>query len=82
MAQCITNLISIHEDEGLIPGPSEWLKGSGIAISYSIGHRHSSNLALLWLCYRLAAAVPIRPLAWKLLNAASEALKKAKKKKN
>ena len=26
MAQCLTNLTSIHQDEGLIPGPAWWIK--------------------------------------------------------
>ena len=33
-----------------------------MALSCGIGHRLSSNLALLWLWYRPVA--PIRPLAW------------------
>ena len=36
---------------------------------------------LLWLWCRLAAAAPIRPLAWKLPFAEGVALKKAKQKK-
>ena len=50
-------------------------------MSYSIGHRHSLDLGLLWLWFRLAAASPIRPLAWEPLYAAGTALKKQKKKK-
>ena len=44
-----------------------------------VGHRHGLDLALLWLWYRLAATVPIRPLAWKLPYAVGVALEKAKK---
>ena len=36
---------------------------------------------LHWLRYRLAAAAPIRPLAWELPNAVGVALKRLKKKK-
>ena len=40
-----------------------------------------SDPVLQWLWHRLAAAVPIRPLAWKLPYAAGAALKKKEKKK-
>ena len=39
-------------------------------MSYGVGCRCGSDLALLWLWYRLAAAAPIRPLAWELPYAA------------
>ena len=35
-------------------------------MSCGVGRRHGSDPALLWLWYRLAAAVPIQPLAWEL----------------
>ena len=35
-----------------------------IALSCGVGHRHGSDLALLWLWCRLEAAALIRPLAW------------------
>ena len=44
-------------------------------MSCSVGPRCSSDLALLWLRPRLAAAAPIGPLAWELPNAAGTALK-------
>ena len=47
-------------------------------MSYGVGHRHSSDPALLWLW--LAAIALIRPLAWELPCAADAALKKKKKK--
>ena len=37
VAQGVKNQISIHEDAGLIPGLTQWIKGSGIATSYSVG---------------------------------------------
>ena len=36
------------------------------------------GLELLWLWFRLAATVPIQPLAWELPYAVDVALKKAK----
>ena len=33
-------------------------------MSCGVGHRHGSDLALLWMCYRPAGVAPIRPLAW------------------
>ena len=51
-------------------------------MSCSVGHRCSSDLALLWLWHRLAAVAPIRPLAWELPYALGTALKKERKKVN
>ena len=50
-------------------------------MSCGVGHRHSSNLALLWLWRRLAAIALIQPLAWEPPYAVSTALKRQKKKK-
>ena len=46
-----------------------------------VGHRHGSDLALLWLLCRPVATAPIRPLAWEPPYAAGAALKSQKKKK-
>ena len=47
-----------------------------------IGHRHSSDTALLWLWCRLAATALIWPLAWEPPYATGAALKKVKTKQN
>ena len=41
-----------------------------------VGHRHDSDLALLWLWHRLAAVAPLGPIAWEPPYAESMALKK------
>ena len=70
------NLTRNHEVVGLIPG----LSGLRIqcAVSCGIGHRCGMDLALLCLWYRLAATVPIRPLAWELPYASGVAYGKQK----
>ena len=47
-------------------------------MSCGVGHRYGSDLVLLWLWHRSAAAAPISPLAWELPCAAGAALKKKK----
>ena len=69
------NPASVYEDAGLIPGLAQWVKGSRMAMSYGVGYRHSLDLALLWLWYRLTAVALIGPLAWELPYAMSVALK-------
>ena len=64
-----------HEDAGLIPGLAQWVKGSSVALSCGVGHRCSSDPALLCLWHRPAAAAPIQPLPWELPYAASAAIK-------
>ena len=77
------NLTGIREDVGLIPGLAQWVKGSGLAMSCSVGCcRHSSDPELLWLWCRLAASAPIQPLDWELPYAMGVALKIQKKKIN
>jgi len=52
-------------------------------VSCGVGHRHGSDMALLWLWCRLAAVPRIRTLAWDSPCAVGEALKKqTNKKKN
>ena len=52
-------------------------------MSCGVGHRHGSDLVVLWLWHRAVATAPIRHLAWEPPHAAGTALKrqKAKKKK-
>ena len=52
-------------------------------MSCGVGCRLDFDLALPWLCCRLVATAPIRPLAWEPPYAAGVALKgqKTKKKK-
>ena len=50
-------------------------------MSCGVGRRGGSDLALLWLWHRLAATVPIGPLAWEAQYAVGAALKRQKKKK-
>ena len=66
MAQWVKNLTRIHKDTGPIPGLTQWVKGSDVAVSPGVGHRCSSDLALLWLWCSPAAAALIQPLAWEL----------------
>ena len=50
-------------------------------MNYGVGCRHASDLALLGLWYRLAAAALIQPLASELPYATGIVLKRPKKKK-
>ena len=49
-------------------------------MSCGVGRRHGLDLVLLWLWHRLAAATPIRPLAWEPPYAMGSALKRQKTK--
>ena len=50
-------------------------------MSYGVGHRHDSDLMLLWLWRRPAATALIRPLASEPPYATGVALERPKKKK-
>ena len=52
------------------------LPGQGSSIAKREGCRLGWDLVLLWLWLRLAAAAPIRPLAWELPHTAGVALKR------
>ena len=49
-------------------------------MSCGVGQRRGSNLALLWLWHRPAAAAPVQPLAWEPKHATGAALKGQKTK--
>ena len=80
MAQPVKNPTSTHEDMGQSLGLAQWVKGTHIAESCCPGHRFGSDLAWLWLWYRLAAVAPIRPLTQELPYAAMVALRRKEKK--
>ena len=63
-----------------IHGAGQWVKGTGLAMSCSTGRRCGSDLALVWLWYRLAAVALalIQPLAWEPSYAVGMALKRLK----
>ena len=50
-------------------------------MSCGVGHRCGFHPVLLWLWCKLAAVVPIGPLAWEPTYAAGAALKQTTKKK-
>ena len=50
-------------------------------MSCGVGHRHSSDPALLWLWCRPVALTPTHPLAWEPLYAMRVALKSKNKNK-
>ena len=49
MAQWVKNPTRIQEIMGSIPGFPQRVKGSGVAASCGVGHRHHLDPELLWL---------------------------------
>ena len=65
IAQWVKNQTSIHEHVGWIPGLTQWVKGSDVAMGWSVDRRCSLNLAV--------TAALIGPLAWGLSYAVGAA---------
>ena len=65
-----------------IPGPAQWAKDPGVAVSCGIGCGCSSDPELLWLWCKPATTAPIGPLAWEHPCAAGAVLKGQKTKKS
>ena len=60
-----------------IPGLAQWVKGTGIAVSHDVGHRHGLDPTVwLWLWCRLVVYSSNLTLAWELPYAVDVALKK------
>ena len=59
VAQWLTNPTRNHEVAGSIPGLTQWVKGSGLAVCCGVGHRCDLDPKLLSLWCRLAATALI-----------------------
>ena len=72
-----TNLTSVHENAGSIPGLNQRVMDGAVIV----GCRCSSEPEVLWLWCRPAAEAQIPPLAWEFPYVAGMALKSKKQNK-
>ena len=76
----VRSLTSMHEDVSSILGLAQWVKGSGAAMSCSVGQRCGLDPELLLLWYSPGRCSSNSTLAWELPYAAGAALKSKNKK--